>query len=167
MKNKKGFIFVETIVILTVVALSLSIVLATYSLITRKSKIKEYYNLSSDLYLIYNISQLGTTNRYNYGTFNDFWINKNTCSDKIGQIITNCSDLFTNNNIQNIGIFTNIDDTIKNNTYSLDTGTIEFLNTLKKYYDEERKQPIKYMVARFYRNREYYYAALKVGGENE
>lgn len=162
MKNKKGFVFVETIVVLTLVALSLSIVLITFSLITRKTKIKEKYNQSSDLYLLYNITKISDS--FDPIQMNDFWINKNNCSS---MNITNCSDLFTDHNIQNIGLFSNIDNIIKNNTYDLDLGVREFLNTLKKYYDEGKTKPIKYIVMRIYKNKEYYYAALKVGDESE
>ena len=68
--NKKGFVFVESIVVLVVVALSLAMMISSYSLVSRKTKEKEYYNRASDKYLLYSISNLATDDKCNYGTKN-------------------------------------------------------------------------------------------------
>jgi len=168
-KEKKGFIFIETIVVLTLVALAMTITLATYSLVTSRSKIKMYYNLSSDIYLLHNISRIGTDSEVNYANMaknnETFWIDKTNCSNTIGHIVDNCEALFTNNDIQNLGIIIDIDKEIRNNssTKKYDPGTIDFLNTLKKYKEETKNKTIKYFVGRFFRDNEYYYAALEVG----
>ena len=153
-KEKKGFIFIETIVVLTLVALAMTITLATYSLVTSRSKIKMYYNLSSDIYLLHNISRIGTDSEVNYANMaknnETFWIDKTNCSNTIGHIVGNCEALFTNNDIQNLGIIIDIDKEIRNNssTKKYDPGTIDFLNTLKKYKDETKNKTIKYFVGR-------------------
>ena len=63
---KKGFVFLETIIVLTVVTLSLTILLTSYTLITTKAKERENYDRVSDKYLLYTFSNLGTNTTYNY-----------------------------------------------------------------------------------------------------
>ena len=43
--NKKGFVFLETIIILVLVTLSLTTMLSSYTLITSKSREKEFYDM--------------------------------------------------------------------------------------------------------------------------
>ena len=50
--DKKGFVLLESILVLVVVALSLSVLMSSFSLISRKTKEKEYYDRSSDKYLL-------------------------------------------------------------------------------------------------------------------
>lgn len=64
--NKKGFVFLETIIILVLVMGSLTALLSSYSIITSKARIKEYYDRISDKYLLYTLSNLGTTDEFNY-----------------------------------------------------------------------------------------------------
>lgn len=64
--NKKGFVFLETIIILVIVTISLTTLLSSYTLITSKSREKEYYDRVSDKYLLYSLSNLGTTDAINY-----------------------------------------------------------------------------------------------------
>ena len=65
--KKNGFVFLESIVVLVVTMLALTLLLISYSLITRKAKEKEEYDRTSDKYLIYNLSNFGTTDLYYYG----------------------------------------------------------------------------------------------------
>ena len=64
--KKNGFVFVESIVVLVVVALSLAMLISSYSLVTRKTKEKEYYDKASDKYLLYSLSNIGTDGLCNY-----------------------------------------------------------------------------------------------------
>ena len=66
--KKDGFVFLESVVVLVVVALSLTMLIASYSLVARKTKEKEDYNRTSDKYLVYNISNLGTNDLCNYSS---------------------------------------------------------------------------------------------------
>ena len=63
---KKGFVFLETIIVLTIVTLSLTILISSYTLITTKAKEKENYDRISEKYLLYTLSNLGTNASYNY-----------------------------------------------------------------------------------------------------
>ena len=59
--NKKGFVFLETIIILVLVTTALTTMLTSYTVITSKSREKEYYDRISDKYLLYSLSNLGAT----------------------------------------------------------------------------------------------------------
>jgi hypothetical protein len=59
--NKKGFVFLETIIILVLVTTALTTMLTSYTVITSKSREKEYYDRISDKYLLYSLSNLGVT----------------------------------------------------------------------------------------------------------
>jgi len=170
--KKKGFIFVETVVVLVVVMLSLTLALATYSLITRRSKVKVYYNNASDLYLLYTLSNLGTNTAQNYSTLSSstFFVNENNCKDKLTFISDSCAELFNDFNINTLGVVTNVSDLLNNSDNSnndINADFILFLETLKMYnYDASTKKstPRKYLVASIYRNKEYYYAAVEIEG---
>ena len=69
--NKKGFVFLETIIILVLVTLSLTTMLSSYTLITSKSREKEFYDRVSDKYLLYTLSNLGTSDALNYRSLAD------------------------------------------------------------------------------------------------
>lgn len=120
--KKKGFVFLESVVVLVVVMLALTMLLLTYSLISRRTEEKEDYNKSSDIYLLYSISQMGATEKeyYKVETTDDeteikslktdkqypFIADKNTCdttymgkllgtsTDESGNTINECSKLF-------------------------------------------------------------------------
>ena len=72
--KKDGFVFVESVVVLVVVALSLAMLISSYSLVTRKTKEKERYDKTSDKYLVYVLSKLGTDDVCNYSIgCNNLW----------------------------------------------------------------------------------------------
>ena len=59
--RKKGFVFMETIMVLIVVAIALAALLASYSILQRKARQAETYDKVSDKYLLYAIATLGNT----------------------------------------------------------------------------------------------------------
>ena len=63
---KKGFVFIETIIVLMMVTMSLTLLLSSYTLVKVKSREKEKYDRIPDKYLLYTISNLGTTATHNY-----------------------------------------------------------------------------------------------------
>ncbi|MBR2138123.1 MAG: type II secretion system protein [Bacilli bacterium] len=112
--KKNGFVFLESIVVLVVTMLALTLLLISYSLITRKAKEKEEYDRTSDKYLIYNLSNFGTTDLYYYG-FQDadtlsFKAEKDLCkyfpksnSDKtvyVNEILSDCEQVFKDTNLK-------------------------------------------------------------------
>lgn len=91
---KKGFVLLESIIVLMIVTLSLSVLLASYALVSRKTREKEYYDLASDKYLLYNISQLGTTNKNSYSKMSNVSITTATCSE-FGKITDTTNSMYT------------------------------------------------------------------------
>lgn len=187
--NKKGFVFVESIVVLVVVALSLAMMISSYSLVSRKTKEKEYYNRASDKYLLYSISNLATDDKCNYGISCEnedvsFRADRdpgdyNCENTKIGDLMYHCSEVFREMELYRVYVIENVDTVLKDsNSVSLyDSGTLEYLKTLKRCNDRNEnddysdyknsqtcEEPITYMVGVFERGEnEYYYAAIEVG----
>lgn len=123
--KKNGFVFIESIVVLMIVALSVTMLMSSYTLIARKTKEKENYDKASDKYLLYAIANLGTDSRCNYGvdcvgeTPNDpiavteFAANKNNCRNtKIGKILYDCEKVFNDMGIKYIYVVKNVRNTL-------------------------------------------------------
>ena len=51
--KKDGFVFVESVTVLIVVALSLTMSLSSYELLSSKSKQRKYYDFLLHLYFLY------------------------------------------------------------------------------------------------------------------
>lgn len=159
--NKKGFVFVESIVVLVVVAFSVAILIASYGVITRKIKEKENYDKASDKYLLYAISQLGSSDKCNYSTsiINDidackqldFVATSTSCRNtKLGVLMENCEQVLKYLNIKHLYVVSNIRKEIIDLTdaqshhvdknpakeIKFTNGTIEYMKTLKKCADE-------------------------------
>lgn len=187
MLNKKGFVFLETIVVLIVVTLSLTMLLSSYSLLSRKSRENEVYDNVSDKYLLYSISSLGTSGTYNYNDFVDFSANATNCmespmsniylcnqttSDKKKCLISNCSEMFSDTGLINLYVISDINMTLSSSdvTNRIDNGAIQYIKTLKNCaeggkFDGETSciKCNKYMVGVFYRNGKYHYASIPLG----
>lgn len=185
--KKNGFVFIESIVVLVVVALSLAMLTSSYSLVKRKTQEKEYYNKASDKYLLYSISNLGTDDACNYAkecpslggdTFKEgsnitFRADIDNCpTSKLGKIVYDCNAVFNEMHIVHIYVVENVlEDLYDDKSISFyDNGTLEFMKSLKKCNDVDFKKntrkcndPIKYMIGVFERgNGEYHYAAIEI-----
>ena len=122
--KKNGFVFIESIVVLMVVALSVAMLMSSYTLIARKTKEKENYDKASDKYLLYAIANLGTDSKCNYGvdcvsinsndpiSKTEFAASKDNCNNtKIGSILYDCKDVFDDMGIKYIYVVKNIRNT--------------------------------------------------------
>ena len=179
--EKKGFVFVESLTVLIIVILSLTLLLASYSLVIRKSKENEYYDIPSDKYLVYSISNLGDTGA-SYNTEESFVADKTNCSTYLSNRMTDCRTVFAENNIVYFAIIKKLKselcDENVTSTYK-DSGLIEYLKTLKRCKDSNNNgdgynsgsnnkcsvtcdEEIGYAVGVFYRNGNYYYASLEL-----
>ncbi len=194
--KKNGFVFIESIVVLVVVALSLAMLISSYSLIKRKTQEKELYDKASDKYLLYSISNLGTDDRCNYSikcstisgeTFKDDdqisfradATGEYACTkSKLGNIIFNCTSVFDEMHIVHIYVVSNIirdlnencSDDPKCSINYYDSGTLEYMKSLKKCNDTNFTKnsttcsdPIGYMIGVFERdNGELHYASIEI-----
>ncbi len=168
--NKKGFMFIETIVVLVVVALSLTTLLTSYSLIQRKAEARKHYDLPSDLYLVYSISRLGSTKSLNYQKTNSFITTRDTCaSSYMGNLLSDCAQVFKDTDLIYYGVIKNVEaeTTGEDPTRVFDNGTLEYLKTLKKCKTkksckDDNNDAINYVFGVFYRTGNYYYAATEI-----
>ncbi len=187
--NKKGFVFIETITVLVVVILSLTLMSANYVLLRTKSKAKLHYDRTNELYALRTFMDIGVNELNNYGNIvsylnlsgtKDYIVTSTTCdgsklnsddSLSFNKFVPNCNDVLNTLNIKTLLITSDIDYTSKKYT-SLSTGMIKYLEQTQKsdYYvmgDEGdssiRKRDISYVVGEFYSNNEYYYASIKIG----
>lgn len=166
--NKKGFVFLESVVVLVVVAISLSAFLTTYTVLSNKSKANEYYDKTSDKYLLYAISSLGTTGIYNLNTtgIDDFYATKDNCySTYLSNLYTSqteCSNMFEDSGLVYLYYVNNVTTALSyfnNPTAHYDNGTIDYMQTLKR---NKNGEPIVYLIGVFKRDGHNYYASLIV-----
>lgn len=164
--KKNGFIFIESIVVLVIVILSLTLMLSNYYLLIRKSKSNEYYDLPKDKYLLYNIGNLGEKdNPYNApGGSLSFKATKSNCNNYMSNRISNCSQLFSDTNLEYFIIINNLNTEFSDPNISskYDSPTIEYLKTLRRCRDQACTEGIGYAVGVFKRNNEYFYASLEL-----
>lgn len=182
--KKNGFIFMESLTVLVVTLLATTLLLSSYSLYVRKSKEKESYNLPSDRYQLFNIATLGQkgtidrqdgpgfiANRREYNAST----NPNGCEGTpIANRLSNCRQVFIDNNlIYYILIYDIVEELSRTDiTTKYDSGTIEYLKTLRKYSEknhEEQKeqgQSNGYVVGVFYKNGTYRYASIPLYNED-
>ncbi len=157
--KKNGFVFVESIVVLVVVALSLAMMISSYSLISRKTKEKEYYNRASDKYLLYSIASVGTDDICNYGIGCNSSIGRNVnfhatpsncVNTKMGKILYQCSEVLNELRVSDIYVVDDISKELKTNynikdadgTQYYKNGVIEYMKTLKKCNDANNSNVI-------------------------
>ena len=164
--EKKGFVFVESLTVIIIVILSLTLLISSYGLVTRKSKENEYYDLPADKYLLYVIGNLGENNEDYNGVTTSFVATKDNCSNFMINRMSDCSKVFEDNDLQYyIVIYSlNLELNSGNPTQKYDSATIEYLKTLKKCNStSDESCDDAYVVGVFKRNNKFYYVSLKVG----
>ncbi len=177
--KKNGFVFIESVIVLMVVALALTMLISSYSLISRKTNEKEYYDRASDKYLLYSLSNIGVTDECNYSKSGscgfagiNFQANEDNCDGtRLGYLLNNCSSTFKDMDIRYIYVVDNIKTELNNGSAvnKYDNGTIEYMKSLKKCNDKNDSSnsstcsdPIPYMIGVFYRSGNYYYASIEL-----
>lgn len=163
--KKNGFVFVESVTVLIVVALSLTMSLSSYELLSSKSKQRKYYDLASDKYLLWTLNELGNKTGSSYQ--NNMVASKDNCSSTtMGTVLSNCVQVFKDTDLVYFIKVNDVEKALKNDpsrgyyaTKTYDNGTIEYLKTLKRKEDDNTT-PINYIVGVFYRKGKYYYASI-------
>lgn len=175
--KKKGFVFMETIMVLIIVAIALASLLASYSMLQRKARQAETYDKVSDKYLLYAIATLGNTSGTAYLNVGDFVLTEDKCSvfdnptpeHPMASVLTEdeCRGIFNDYNLKYLYKIDDVGEVLdwnsdkgKNATKIYDNGSLEYIKTLQKY--DGKSKPIKYIVGVFYRNEKYYYASVKL-----
>ena len=165
--KKNGFIFVETIVVLVITMLSLTMMLSSYLLVVRRNNINKYYNRPSEIYALYYVAKLGTAENNNYvdDKTKSMYVKKSGCiASAMNNYLTNCTKVFTDLNMQAFGVINDIDAEIDGHPDKYDNGTIEFLEHLQKNYIDNSGTTVKmrYVIGVFYIRGEYYYASIPI-----
>ena len=146
--KKNGFIFMESLTVLIVTLLATTLLLSSYSLYVRKAKEKESYELPSDRYQLFNIATLGKTGTITRQDGPGFIANRRAYNAStnpygcegtpIANRLSNCRQVFIDNNlVYYILIYDIVEELSKTDvTTKYDSGTIEYLKTLRKYSKE-------------------------------
>ncbi len=173
--NKRGYVFIETVIVLIIVCLAIVMIFSSYSLLTRKTTEKYYYNLPKDIYFLYTVSTIGTTYENNYMSQNAFYTNKSLCTSSImNNYLSDCQTMMSNFKMETFGTIFDITTELNNGASSdkYDNGMIDFLKTLKTCNTTlngdgscDSLSTIKYYIGSFKRNGKYYYAALAANEE--
>ena len=176
--NKKGFVFIESIIVLSIVVSALTILLASYTSISKKAKSNEYYDKTSDKYLLYSINNLGDkqVSYYPNSSSNNFKATVDNCeTTKMGQKIgTDCKKIFSNYGIDTIYVISDIANDILDGQTSqpapvygskkigevYDNGTLEYINNIKEKYSNNMS--VKYMIGVFYKNGHFFYSSIEL-----
>ena len=149
MLNKKGFIFIETIIVMTVAMICLISLYSGYSLIIKNIENKKYYDNINDVYKVNIVKKM---------------LNNNITTDNYINIASNECDLYMNNNcfevLSNLDI-TNVIITSNDLTklYKLNDKT--FTNSFNRYVKTLDKDARQIIIIREKDNKRYY-ASLKI-----
>ncbi len=185
--RKKGFVFMETIMVLIVVAIALAALLASYSILQRKARQAETYDKVSDKYLLYAIATLGNTSGTAYLSSKNFTLTEDMCATfnnydedhPMSHVITTdeCEGIFRDyglkylykiNDVSEIMQRNYKDDENRTTTQIYDNGSLEYIKTLQTIETTRHEngtvtsKPIQYIVGVFYRNEKYYYTSVKL-----
>ncbi len=149
---KKGFVFVETLVVLSVVTVSIVSLYGVYLKISTDIEKREYYDNVSDLYktnIVRNLININKVNEF-------IEINKNNCESFMD---SKCTNILESLNIDNVYI------TDKKVSLILEDKNID--NTLKEYLKTiNTSSNTLYIIINYKNNGHNYYASLKYKESN-
>lgn len=144
--NNKGYIFIETIVVLSITMVSLLVLFNGYSLLTKSAYQKKYFDNINDIYKVNVIKHMMKE------TENVSFV-KPECNSFMNEDCINVLEKF---NIERVILIDNIESINTTND-----NLIKYLNNLEKNN--------KYIIIERKENNNYYYASLKIkeGDKNE
>ena len=148
--TKKGFVFIETIIVIVLLSVGIASMYSLMSNITTDIKMRKYFDNISDLYKT-NIIR-NNTNKYLTGS-TYLEITKDNCTSYMS---SNCNSLLTDLEVERVVIsFTNLDNIINSDT-TLPNSLNEYLKTINSYKTN------KYIIVNYKYNNKNYYASLEV-----
>ncbi|MCH5166420.1 MAG: type II secretion system protein [Erysipelotrichales bacterium] len=107
MKNKNGFVFMETIVVIAVLSITLILLFSSYSYILRKSRTKKTYDVTETIYKTYYFKQVVDSLSNGLGLKN--YIKSNSECQVIGSTNYICSISSTTNSLYQLKTVFEID----------------------------------------------------------
>lgn len=148
--TKKGFVFIETIIVIVLLSVGIASMYSLMSNITTDIKMRKYFDNISDLYKT-NIIRNNTKKNLTGSTYLE--ITKDNCTSYMN---SNCNSLLTDLEVERVVInFTNLDNIINSDT-TLPNSLNEYLKTINSYKTN------KYIIVNYKYNNKNYYASLEV-----
>ena len=148
--TKKGFVFIETIIVIVLLSVGIASMYSLMSNITTDIKTRKYFDNISDLYKT-NIIRNNTNKNLTGSTYLE--ITKDNCTSYMS---SNCNSLLTDLEVERVVInFTNLDNIINSDT-TLPNSLNEYLKTINSYKTN------KYIIVNYKYNNKNYYASLGV-----
>ncbi len=148
--TKKGFVFIETIIVIVLLSVGIASMYSLMSNITTDIKMRKYFDNISDLYKT-NIIRNNTNKNLTGSTYLE--ITKDNCTSYMN---SNCNSLLTDLEVERVVInFTNLDNIINSDT-TLPNSLNEYLKTINSYKTN------KYIIVNYKYNNKNYYASLEV-----
>ena len=148
--TKKGFVFIETIIVIVLLSVGIASMYSLMSNITTDIKMRKYFDNISDLYKT-NIIRNNTNKNLTGSTYLE--ITKDNCTSYMS---SNCNSLLTDLEVERVVInFTNLDNIINSDT-TLPNSLNEYLKTINSYKTK------KYIIVNYKYNNKNYYASLEV-----
>ncbi len=148
--TKKGFVFIETIIVIVLLSVGIASMYSLMSNITTDIKTRKYFDNISDLYKT-NIIRNNTNKNLTGSTYLE--ITKDNCTSYMS---SNCNSLLTDLEVERVVIsFTNLDNIINSDT-TLPNSLNEYLKTINSYKTN------KYIIVNYKYNNKNYYASLEV-----
>ena len=148
--TKKGFVFIETIIVIVLLSVGIASMYSLMSNITTDIKMRKYFDNISDLYKT-NIIRNNTNKNLAGSTYLE--ITKDNCTSYMS---SNCNSLLTDLEVERVVInFTNLDNIINSDT-TLPNSLNEYLKTINSYKTN------KYIIVNYKYNNKNYYASLEV-----
>ncbi|MDD4795062.1 MAG: prepilin-type N-terminal cleavage/methylation domain-containing protein [Bacilli bacterium] len=135
--NNKGFVMIETIIVVTILSIGLISLYSSYNLILSKASTKSYYDNAEHVYKSYFVGKYLEENNYlNFsGNFKDVLIDND---------LINIADAFDIDKIYLAkGSYSNI--TSKNFLLQLDGSTINYINNMDGYDEAKVNIIVKYI----------------------
>ena len=146
--TKKGFVFIETIIVIVLLSVGIASMYSLMSNITTDIKTRKYFDNISDLYKT-NIIRNNTNKNLTGSTYLE--ITKDNCTSYMS---SNCNSLLTDLEVERVVInFTNLDNIINSDT-TLPNSLNEYLKTTNSYKTN------KYIIVNYKYNNKNYYASL-------
>ncbi len=154
-KDKKGFILVETIVVMSVVMIALLGIYKSYSTVIKKSVQSAYYDNINDIYRLGVIKKILPSNFLESTTFKVTSVgNETNCT---GNCYTIVSELIDDEDTVSIIL---IPDSYMPN--DLDTTNYPYKNSLKRYLETTDYNYTRLLIMRYLKDNKEHFVSLEV-----
>lgn len=150
---KKGFVFMETLIVLVVLLITVIGMYSVYVRLSTNIENRKYYDTINDLYKTNTIRDLVDTTSLE-GKTSLVTIDSSNCTLYME---TSCTNILTDLNVEKIYInFEQISSLISSYTFDLPNSAKEYLKTINK--DEYER----YIIVNYKKNNKNFYASLRI-----